>query len=145
MPYEVSVRGETGVDCDHNVAGCVLLERRLQFTLGYLDPELNQVIYHRGRGRSATSKWFALDIVLELPTTRLVQTHARHALILLHRQARQAAALRGSLAARHIFVVRSQVVMLFKFTSFVVVLLHWVACGWVLIAQVEGDSGHPCG
>ena len=148
-PYEVSVLrhdpepGGALWVLNYLVDGVFCIDMGLQFFLGYFDKELNQIVNdpRHIQWRYATS-WFPLDFVSIFPFAEIAKGNPGLRKLRVIRVVRliKLAKLTRVMRMGDALAIRSAYLMLIKFSVLLFYLLHWVACFWCLLAQLEEDS-----
>eukprot|EP00941_MAST-03F_sp_MAST-3F-sp1_P000679 g679.t1 len=157
-PFEVAFLGESKLDALFLVNCLVdlgfITDMFIQFTLGFLDEESNEMIYHHGAiAHRYLTTWFTIDFIsiipfnifamaidtedVDLTQLKMIRIIRLLRLIKLLRVLRSARILKR---IEHSLGWSFVSFSLIKFAISLVVTMHWVACFWAIVPSLSGSA-----
>ena len=144
--FEVSVmssgEGLILAICNRLVDLIFFIDMVMQFWLGYYDKVLNQMVFdQRHIAKRYVSTWFVFDFMSIFPFWLLnAEAFAGLRMLKIVRLVKLAKLTRLARMG-DVFSIQSQYLLLMKSSALLFFLLHWVACAWCLLAEIQETSG----
>ena len=114
----------------------------LQFFLGYVDEEIHATVYNQTMiAKRYVRTWFFLDLISVFPFSYVAQNMPFLSKLRAVRLIKLSKLVKLTRIARLLRGTTSDFLDLFKYIFLIVCLLHWTACLWNLLAQLEADYG----
>ena len=151
-PYEVTVMDSTPLwlrVLNYGFDFIFFIDMSLQFFQGYHDADLKQMVYDPYLiCRQYVSTWFVIDFLSIFPFDDVLKVVSGDRgkgtdgtqFLRLVKLARLVKLVKLTRLARIVKTSRSQYTNLIKFGVTIMFLLHWVACAWCLLGQLQKDA-----